>query len=1015
MQSPIDPQQLLAHSGWMRGLAMQLLGDAHRADDAVQDALVAAMESRPGHPRNLKSWLGGVLRNQARMTGRGESRRRTREAAVARPEASDGVSESVETFALQRAVVDAVLGLDSPNREIVVLRYFEELPTREVAQRLQLTTSAVRSRLSRSLESLRSSLDAHHGGQRSRWAPALAAWAGNTAPQAAKLGAATWAAASAVVLLAGVLWILQPQSPNEPEASPAQLATLQPGELQRLEPLPRRQPRAGSGGPEPRLALAPEPSLPSFQAAKEAETFTVHARTIDALGQPLAGVRAELANAAKDLWSASGADGAVSLTAPWPPSPSSHSASIQFIGSGRAIRREALNIESPGSHNLGDVVLDPGGAVTGRVLGADGAPLAGQAVFAGYTHEADARDARTRRIGGGMTRGQSNVLSAADGTYTIEGLPVGASIIQACLPGALFHFTPPFLVSPGETAVAEDLVLAEAAPNERWRGRVESAEGEPVFSARVALHASDGMRLGGSVFTDEDGRFSMVAPTCEGAWWNVWHPDRGQIRIDQAEPGVDKVLSYGAQRWIEIEAQAKGLDALLEATARLARPDSMGMPRWATAVEGNRLRLALPEGEFELVVDAVGYRPTRLGPYTPSTAPALVTAWLKPAQVITGSVLDPTGAPAQGVVHLHEVLAPDAHQLLRCGLPCGVKPRTTTYGKLDGEGQFCIEIAGPGNYELHVTCGSDHPALIQRLKVPGTAAASIGVLQLEELGSIQGVLQGEAYSTQGAVLASAGDGHLLQVIPAVDGSFAFHDLRPGTWHLTVGSRRRSATGPDLARLGQDTETYSVVVQVQSGRTSACSLDGDRASRSGIPRSLDGLIDLGPGTSNIQRVLGRGQSDIVGAAVDPTGAFALRIPEESISLELQGEVASSVRLSLWTRIDLPFTRNRWTYAPATGSVELVGLPRSSHAETPPDFHNLPIRIARVRKSGDDEMGCTIKIAAGSLDSIVIESLPVGTYSVGEGRFGPAPRLEQAPGELRFEVLAGSRTTVPVDGE
>jgi DNA-directed RNA polymerase specialized sigma24 family protein len=50
MTPPPDTEALLAHAGWVRGLALQLVRDAAEAEDLAQDTLVAALEHPPQRP-----------------------------------------------------------------------------------------------------------------------------------------------------------------------------------------------------------------------------------------------------------------------------------------------------------------------------------------------------------------------------------------------------------------------------------------------------------------------------------------------------------------------------------------------------------------------------------------------------------------------------------------------------------------------------------------------------------------------------------------------------------------------------------------------------------------------------------------------------------------------------------------------------------------------------------------------------------------------------------------------------
>jgi len=91
-----DAEALLAPTGWMRSLALQLARDPAGADDLVQDTLVAALERRAAPGPGLGAWLSGVLRNMARGRFRSAVRRRRRERLAARPEAAPSAADIVE-------------------------------------------------------------------------------------------------------------------------------------------------------------------------------------------------------------------------------------------------------------------------------------------------------------------------------------------------------------------------------------------------------------------------------------------------------------------------------------------------------------------------------------------------------------------------------------------------------------------------------------------------------------------------------------------------------------------------------------------------------------------------------------------------------------------------------------------------------------------------------------------------------------------------------------------------------
>ncbi len=102
-----NTDDLLAHAGFVRAVARRVLLDDDRADDVVQQTLLAALESAHRRRGPARPWLAGIARNIARMTLRGETRRARRESrshatTVERP---DDIAARLE---MQRRLVAAV-------------------------------------------------------------------------------------------------------------------------------------------------------------------------------------------------------------------------------------------------------------------------------------------------------------------------------------------------------------------------------------------------------------------------------------------------------------------------------------------------------------------------------------------------------------------------------------------------------------------------------------------------------------------------------------------------------------------------------------------------------------------------------------------------------------------------------------------------------------------------------------------------------------------------------------------
>lgn len=196
---PVPIERVLAQRDWVRRLARGLVTNAADQDDVEQETWLRTLRQPPHEGGSIRSWLARVVRSVRIDSLRAERQRRAREARVARPEAErvEDVVAQADTF---RAVVDAAYALEEPQRTVVLLRYFEELSPREIAERLGIDEEAVRSRLRRALARMRERLDAAAGGDRSAWIGAVAVVAGLP-----RRGRRIGGASAAAVVAGGVL------------------------------------------------------------------------------------------------------------------------------------------------------------------------------------------------------------------------------------------------------------------------------------------------------------------------------------------------------------------------------------------------------------------------------------------------------------------------------------------------------------------------------------------------------------------------------------------------------------------------------------------------------------------------------------------------------------------------------------------------------------------------------------------------------------------------------------------
>lgn len=147
-------------------------GKAADVEDVVQDVFLNAWRSRAQFQGDAKwsTWVHRIAVHRARSAGRARASRGRwfgkllgdEELAVVsgglgggRPSTESSAESSTEASAEALALRSALARLCHADREVLVLRYLEELEVEEVAQRLTLKRAAVDARLSRARKRLR--------------------------------------------------------------------------------------------------------------------------------------------------------------------------------------------------------------------------------------------------------------------------------------------------------------------------------------------------------------------------------------------------------------------------------------------------------------------------------------------------------------------------------------------------------------------------------------------------------------------------------------------------------------------------------------------------------------------------------------------------------------------------------------------------------------------------------------------------------------------------------------------
>jgi RNA polymerase sigma-70 factor (ECF subfamily) len=141
-------------------------GDATLAGDVVQEAFLRAWR-RLGELQDdarFAAWLCGIVRNlaiDARRATAGKKRATQDDAALATTPAVDAVEPLLDMQRKEQseAIARALAQLDEVSRTVIVLRYYENVGSAEIAELIDSTPAAVNMRLSRARRALKDLLE----------------------------------------------------------------------------------------------------------------------------------------------------------------------------------------------------------------------------------------------------------------------------------------------------------------------------------------------------------------------------------------------------------------------------------------------------------------------------------------------------------------------------------------------------------------------------------------------------------------------------------------------------------------------------------------------------------------------------------------------------------------------------------------------------------------------------------------------------------------------------------------
>ena len=805
-----EAEELLQHHRWARSLARHLVLDDATADDVAQESMVIALDRAPRGLRNgpkFSAWLGTVVRNVARQTGRSEARRAHRERESASQEALPSALEMTAFVEGQGLLLRALLTLDEESRHMVLLRYQEGLSAADIARQLGKGGGTVRSKIKRALDRLREELDQVHDGDRSAWhaavapltlaVPVRAAVAGGAAGKGVAVGsrygfwkyaAGLTVAAAVVVGMVSVLSgggsfegrreapgvLLRPSEGASAEVG-SMVASI-PGEPDLVDVTSDARERQAA-------STADEETTVAVPADREAEMGRVGVRFVDAAGQPIAGVQV---THRRGEHVTSGADGRAELAVFLGRESGEVGLRVMHLGhatdvvNARAVRGKTTD--------GGDHVLRPGGNVAGRVVDGDGSPLAGMVVSTEGLY-------RRESGGGGITMststqlGQTESVSDSDGRFELRGVLAGeVDVLVESDDEVWTGSAKSIAVHQGETVRSLSIVAEEAPLNTRISGVVLDHNGQPAPYARIRMEWSRFFSSSSkSSGADAEGRFVEILPA--GVSVDMWFTGKGDSIPQAFHEGVDTGT-------VDMEvrlAAPRTLTALVsEDSGQPVANAEVWLSAGSSSTNGvtdatGRVDLLRPIGEFTLVVDVEGYAEVEedyrgLAPDR-SDAMALPVK-LKAIPRLEGLVQTAGGEALAGASLSIRSMAKRKTEVM--GVPSLVETNVEATGATDEDGRFAVTLRERGKFMLRAEADGCAPAEFGPFRYdPSDGLTGVNVT-MSAGGSIEGrVIDGDTIRGKHIVMLARGDGVVKTVRTNLDGHYLFEHVTPGPCLLRV--------------------------------------------------------------------------------------------------------------------------------------------------------------------------------------------------------------------------------------
>lgn len=380
------------------------------------------------------------------------------------------------------------------------------------------------------------------------------------------------------------------------------------------------------------------------------------------------------------------------------------------------------------------IVLTPGGSISGKVVDKNKLPVPGAEVkFVSSAFPGD------------PSPSDLTVYSGADGSYQVNNCPAGDGSVAVSRSGYVKQGRG---VSIREARVS-DRVDFTLQTGSKIAGRVEDLYGNPIASATVTASPIEGAAGSDQDVTDKEGhfelsnlgtgRFNLAASfklkTPEGE--QNYHFLKPRVEINTREATIECDVGNSVAGRIEDE-KGTGLKRFLvklrsKGDVKPAQEFTFNLDRPLADAYGYFRVLKVPRGLYTMEVTADGYEPHReteiaIGPHRSTDFP---TIRMQPAGGVYGVVMSSsTNRPVNGAtVRLLDMLLPE-----------GEANAKASAGTTDYSGQFRVASVPPGTYKALVSHPSYLGLKVEDVIVTRRKQTGMGQLHLEAGGAVRGTV-----------------------------------------------------------------------------------------------------------------------------------------------------------------------------------------------------------------------------------------------------------------------------------